>query len=224
MLSPRGRLVARYAMCAATMPDRAVSPLDAVRALGPAIRDAADRIERDRRLPRELVDALSTAGIFRLLVPRAFGGLEAEPVTMLAVLEEVARADGSAGWCAMIGATSAVLSAYLPEDVARAIHGQGRPTGGVFAPLGRAVADGDAFRVTGRWPFASGCEHCDWLMAGALVVDDGRPRLLPNGQPDARLFFLPAHEVRIDDTWNVAGLRGTGSHDIVVEDRVVPAT
>jgi indole-3-acetate monooxygenase len=190
--------------------------LDAARALGPSIRAAADAIEAERRVPLPLVDAMTAAGVFRLCIPRALGGLEAEPATMLAVLEELASADGSAGWIAMIGATSAIVSAYLPDDVARLIYADGRPTGGVFAPHGRAVAAGDGYRVSGRWPFASGCQHCAWLMAGAVIVREGRP-------PDARLFFLPAADVRIEDTWHVAGLRGTGSHDIVVDDRPVRA-
>src|SRR5207237_2491785 len=95
--------------------------------------------------------------------------------------------------------------------------------GGACAPLGRAtvVAAGD--RVPGRWRFASGCEHCAWLMGGSVVLDGGQPRLLPSGMPDNRLMLFPAAQVRIIDTWDVAGLRGTGSHDIAVEDRFVPA-
>src|SRR5262249_59367240 len=92
--------------------------LDAVLALAPDIRTQADRIEQDRRLPVELVRALVRAGVFRLCVPRALGGLEAEPATVLEVLEQVARADGSTGWCAMIGATSGLPSRYLPRDEA----------------------------------------------------------------------------------------------------------
>src|SRR3954469_19627298 len=98
-------------MSGAPMRPPDASPLDAARALGPSIRAAADQIERDRRLPPPLVDALAAAGVFRLLVPRALGGLEVEPAMMIDVVEEIARANGSAGWCAMIGATSAVLSA-----------------------------------------------------------------------------------------------------------------
>jgi len=191
--------------------------LDAVLALAPDIRTQADRIEQDRRLPVELVRALVRAGVFRLCVPRALGGLEAEPATVLEVLEQVARADGSTGWCAMIGATSGLTSGYLPGEEARLIYGASPDvvTGGVFAPTGSAVRDGDAYRVTGRWRFASGCQHCDWLMGGCVVQDGGSPR--------ARLVFFPARDVEIIDTWTVSGLRGTGSHDMAVRELHVPA-
>src|SRR5438067_10462722 len=202
------------------------SPLDAARALGPEIRAAAGRIEHDRRLPLDLVRALTDAGVFRMCVPRSCAGGEADPATMIRVLETIAGADGSAGWSAMIGATSGVAAAYLPIDAAREIYGERQDvvTGGVFAPSGRANAVDGGYRVTGRWPFASGCEHCAWLMGGSVVVENGAPRLLPSGMPDSRLMLFPATEARIIDTWTVSGLRGTGSHDIAVDDVVVPAT
>jgi alkylation response protein AidB-like acyl-CoA dehydrogenase len=190
--------------------------IEAVRELLPRIRAAADAIEAGRRLPIELVHALADAGVFRLCVPRAVGGSEAHPAVLVDVLETIATADGSAGWCAMIGATSAIVSGYLSEPVAREIYGDPHAvTGGVYVPRGTAVPEGSAFRVSGRWPFASGGEHCAWLMGGCLVRDGGPPR--------ARLFLLPASDVRIIDTWNVAGLRGTGSHDMAVDGVLVPA-
>lgn len=182
----------------------------------PAVRAAAERAERERRLPPELARAMARAGVFRLGVPRAYGGREAPVSTLLAVLEAIAHADGAAGWCAMIGLTSAVVSAYLPEAEARAIWGAHPDvvTGGVFAPTGTGADDGTDWRVTGRWRFASGCQHCDWLMGGILVAVDGRPQ--------ARLALFPATDARILDTWDTAGLRGTGSHDIAVDDLRVP--
>jgi alkylation response protein AidB-like acyl-CoA dehydrogenase len=191
--------------------------IDAVVPILPRIRAAADAIEAGRRLPLELVHALADAGVFRMCVPRALGGLEVHPSVLVSVLETIAAADGSTGWCAMIGATSGVVSAYLPEAAAREIYGADprTVTGGVFAPRGMAVPDGEGYLVSGRWPFASGGEHCAWLMGGCLVRDGG---LL-----QARMMIFPAAEVRIVDTWTVAGLRGTGSHDMVVEDVFVRA-
>lgn len=193
--------------------------LDAVRALAPDIRAQADGIERERRLPAVLVRALARAGVFRLCVPRALGGEEAEPATLLAVLEELASADASTGWCAMIGATSGLVSAYLPDADARAIYGASREviTGGVFAPTGSAVREDGSYRVTGRWRFASGCQHCDWLMGGCVVRADGRA-------PEARMVLFPAADAEILDTWTVSGLRGTGSHDIAVRELQVPVS
>ncbi len=114
-----------------------------------------------------------------------------------------------------IGATSGLVGGYLPAPAAQRIFGApGAVAGGVFAPCGQAVADADGFLVNGRWPFASGCQHCDWLMGGSTVSDGDDVRRLPNGMPDVRLMLAPASEVLIHDTWEVSGLRGTGSHDI----------
>ena len=110
------------------------------------------------------------------------------------------------------------MSAYLPESEARAIYGASPDviTGGVFAPTASARSATAQYRVSGRWRFASGCEHCDWLMGGCVVRDDGPPR--------ARMVLFPAADAEIIDTWTVSGLRGTGSHDIAVRDLLVPAT
>ena len=198
--------------------------LAAAHDLAPRIREYADEIERARRLPAALVADLARAGFFRMCVPRRFGGEQVDAATMIRVIEAIAEADGAAGWCVMIAATSGVLSAYLPERAAHAVYGTAPQvvTGGVFAPLGKAVAVPGGYRVTGRWAFASGCEHCDWLMGGSVVFADGTPQLLANGLPNSRLMLFPASDAQIIDTWNVSGLRGTGSHDIAVTDLFVP--
>jgi alkylation response protein AidB-like acyl-CoA dehydrogenase len=202
----------------------ASAAIAAARALAPEARRRAAEAERDRRLPPELLTAFARAGLFRLCVPRTLGGLEAEPAVLTDAVELIARADGSAGWCVMIGATSGLVSGWLPEDAARAVYGQDPNviTGGVFAPGGRSVPVEGGYRVTGRWPYASGCEHCRWLMGGTLVHEDGGPRLSPAGTPDVRLMVLPSADIEIHDTWWAAGLRATGSHDIEARDRFVP--
>jgi alkylation response protein AidB-like acyl-CoA dehydrogenase len=202
----------------------AASPLAAVTALAPAIRERADETERNRRVPPDLVGALAHAGAFRMCVPRALGGGEVDVATLLDVIETVARADGSTGWIVMIGATSGLISGYLDSDVARAIYGPPDTiTGGVFAPRGEAVAVEGGYRARGRWAFGSGSEHCAWLLGGCTVIDGGKPRLLGRGIPDSRMMLFPASDVRIVDTWTVSGLRGTGSHDLEVADVFVPA-
>jgi alkylation response protein AidB-like acyl-CoA dehydrogenase len=192
------------------------------RAAAEEIAPLAARIEAERRLPPAAVDALVRAGVFKLLVPRAYGGAQERPATLLAVIEQIARADGSAGWCAMIGATSGLMSVHLDDDVAREVYGPDDAiTCGVFAPMGRAVPTGDGYRVTGRWPFASGCEHSRWRMGGTIVASDP-PELLPSGAPDVRSVLFRADETRVIDTWDTSGLRGTGSHDIEAAAVVVP--
>lgn len=191
--------------------------LHAARTLAPRISALAEETERGRRLPAELVSAFAEAGFFAMCVPKDLGGPELHPAEIVEVLETLAAADGAAGWCAMIAATTSVLAAYLPDADARTIYGTpGVATGGAYAPQGRGTPAPGGWRVTGRWAFASGCEHCAWLTGGTVVEGAG-------GQPEARLMLFPRGEVEIVDTWNVSGLRGTGSHDIAVKDVFVPA-
>ncbi len=194
------------------------------RAASEVIAPLAVQIEQGRRLPPPAVAALVGAGVFKLLVPRTFGGSDAHPATMVAVIEEIARADGSSAWCTMVGATSGLMSRHLDEGIAREVYGpDDAVTCGVFAPMGRAVAAPGGYRVSGRWPFASGCEHSKWRMGGTIVMGDSGPaELLPNGAPDVRSMLFRADETRIHDTWDTSGLRGTGSHDIEVTDVFVP--
>jgi len=186
------------------------------RAAAEVIAPLAPRIEKERRLPDEAVRALVDARVFKHCVPRALGGEDAHAATTLAMIETIARADGSAGWCAMIGSTSALISRFLDETTAREVFGPADAIAcGVFAPMGRAtpVDDGKAYRVSGRWPFASGCEHSGWRMGGAVIGDDFT---------NVKSFLFRADETRIIDTWDTSGLRGTGSHDLEVTDVVVP--
>jgi indole-3-acetate monooxygenase len=176
----------------------------------------AAQAERERRLPGELVAEMADAGVFRMCVPRAAGGLEEHPIVLVETVEALARGDGAAGWCAAINATSGLLAGYIPEHAAREVYAEPRAiAGGVFAPIGRATPVEGGFSVSGRWPFASGCTHCDWLMGGCLVEGEDPP--VP------RLMLAHADEVQIHDTWDSMGLRGTASHDIEMRDVFVPA-
>jgi alkylation response protein AidB-like acyl-CoA dehydrogenase len=186
-------------------------------------RERAPEGERERKLSGDLVEAMIDAGFFRLCVPSSVGGGEADPATLVAVCEELARGDAAAGWCIAVMATAGMPAAYIPEEVAREVYGDSRSVvGGVFAPRGRAVADGERYRVNGRWPFSSGVDHCTWVMGGCVVEEDGAPRMLEGGRPDVELTLFPREDVQVIDTWNVSGLRATGSHDIAVEDLSVP--
>jgi alkylation response protein AidB-like acyl-CoA dehydrogenase len=147
--------------------------------------------------------------------PRALGGHEFDPATIVEVLEELSRADGSAGWTIMIGNATAFL-AWLEPAIALALLG-GRTdliTAGVFAPMGRLTPDAGGFQLDGTWSFASGCLHADLFFGGAFVMDGQAPRMLPERGPDWRLSFYPAGEGSVIENWDVIGLTGTGSHDI----------
>jgi alkylation response protein AidB-like acyl-CoA dehydrogenase len=194
------------------------------RAIATLAAEYAGEAERARRLSGPVVDAMIEAGFFRLCVPRSVGGGEADAAVVIAVCEELARGDAAAGWCIAVMSTAGMVAAYIPEDAAREIYGPPRSVaGGVFAPRGRAVPEGDGYRISGRWPFSSGVDHCDWLLGGCIVERDGKPELLEGGRPDVRLCLFPASEAEVIDTWSVSGLRGTGSHDIAMQDALVPA-
>jgi alkylation response protein AidB-like acyl-CoA dehydrogenase len=195
----------------------------AARALAPSIRMRSDEIERGRTLPPDLASDLARAGLFRTLLPRRLGGLECPPHEALATMEAIGEADASTGWCTMIGATAGMSAAWLDPEVARTIHaGPEVVTGGVFAPVGRAVVDGDDYVVDGRWPWFSGHAHCAWLSGGCVVVEDGAARTLPGGAPDARMVFFPAVAGTRLDGWHVSGLCGTGSGAVEVRGLRVP--
>jgi indole-3-acetate monooxygenase len=190
----------------------------AARALAPEITQCADDAEALGTLPPHLVERLRAAGIFRALQPRALGGLEVAPTEFIEMIEELARADGSTGWIAAIGAGAPAFTAWLETAVATELFGSDADflAATVFAPTGRAVPDGGGrFAVDGRWPFASGCRHAEWMLAGIFVFDGETPRMIPGQGPDWRLAFFPRANAEIIDNWDVLGLRATGSNDIV---------
>jgi alkylation response protein AidB-like acyl-CoA dehydrogenase len=201
------------------------APLDIARALAPRIRERADEIEAARQLPHDLVMEIANAGLFKVAISEAEGGLGADILTTLSVIEEVARANGSTGWCVAMGINTFRQSAQFEPDVRRKLF-HNDPIGvsaGSANPRGRAVAVPGGYRVTGHWFFASGCMHSSLLHGACKVFDGDTPRLRPHGDHDVRIaYFCPKSDARIIDTWNVSGMRGTGSHDIEVNDLFVP--
>jgi alkylation response protein AidB-like acyl-CoA dehydrogenase len=188
----------------------------------PAIRERREEIERDRRLPGDLVSALRDTGLFALEVPRALGGLEAAPTEILRAIDAISRADGSVGWCAALATANNGVAGFLSEAGAREIFADpGAPSAGVFAPTGAAVRVDGGMRVNGRWQFASGITHCDWVWAGCLVMEHGQPRMTPMG-PEIIYAVMPSKEIQIHDTWFVSGLSGTASNDVSASDVFVP--
>lgn len=198
-------------------------PLAAARAFVPEIRACADQIEQERRLPDSLVDALAAAGLFKLTVPQALGGSETPLHSVLDVIEEVSRADGSTGWTVLVANQDGIGGAYLPPRGAEKIFTDPRAyVAGVATPAGRAQAVEGGYRLTGRWRYASGCLHATWMFGISTVYDGDSPRLRPDGTSENRFFYMPVGECEIIDTWHVTGMRGTGSHDFAVTDVFVP--
>jgi alkylation response protein AidB-like acyl-CoA dehydrogenase len=188
--------------------------LAAVHELAPVIAARAGEVENARRVPPDLVDQLMDAGCFRLVLPTSHGGAGADLPFAMQVFETLARADASVGWTVMIGAGSWIEHACLPRAGFDSLYAEGPDaiTAGVFNPTGSAVATDTGFQVTGRWAFASGCEHARWLFGNCIEVVDGEPQL--------RTAVFEPDQVHIEDTWRVAGLRGTGSHHFTAEVEV----
>jgi indole-3-acetate monooxygenase len=194
--------------------------LAAVRDMAPGISARAAEIEVARELPVDLVRDLVNAGCFRMFVPRSHGGLEIDLPSALEIFETLARADGSSGWTAMIGAEAAMQLALLPRARFDALYSDSPDLicAHSFTPRGEAKVKAGGFEVTGRWPFASGCLHSKWLLGHCLVIENGRPRPGPLPDiPETRFVMFPAEQAQILDTWFVSGLRGTGSNDIAVD-------
>lgn len=197
------------------------------RELAPGVREYSAVIDSDRKLPAELVAQLRDAGLFHALLPKDIGGQEADPVTSGRIVEEIARVDGSAGWCLMIAAQGCGFGGFIPKEDALEIYGNGGIVAGTARPIGRAVATtdpADGFIVSGRWPFASGSSHATWFAAECIVYDGDDARLDDNGNEVSRMVFFPASETTIIDTWDTIGLRGTASNDFSTENTFVPAS
>src|SRR5437870_5700759 len=202
------------------------SPVDAAGKLVPLIRSCADQIDAARELPRSLFEALADAGMFHLAFPRSLGGAELDLPTYVEVIEEIGKADASTGWIVNQNSIFATYAARMPRDVARAIWVD-TPRAVVAntpAPSARAIVVPGGYRVTGRQGFSTGCRHASWVAAHAQVFDNGQPVIDPaTGQPEARYMLVPVAEAELLDTWNVRGMRGTGTHHFAVNDVFVPA-
>lgn len=197
--------------------------LDRVRSLAPIIADTADRAERERRLPPELVAELHGAGLFRLLLPRTFGGAEIDPPAFSRIIEAVAQLDASTAWCLCQANGCAMTAAYLNPAVADEIWGNDPNAVLAWGPgQGEAVVEGDGYRVNGDWSFASGGRHATWLGGHSAVLEaDGTPRRLADGSAVVRTMLFPAGESTMTDVWEVMGLLGTGSDNFAVRDITV---
>jgi alkylation response protein AidB-like acyl-CoA dehydrogenase len=197
--------------------------VEKARALEPEVAKWRDVGEAQRRLPAELFQVFNSEGFFRLTLPRALGGTQIEVATLAEIIEEVARQDGAVGWNVMICSLGGCLADYLSDAAVQEMFTPGDVWVGSFAPTGEAVPVQGGYRAKGRWSFGSGCQNATWLSGGFLVMDEGKPRLNPDGSPHVQLLFFPRSQAQILDTWDTAGLRGTGSHDYQVEDVFIPA-
>lgn len=207
------------------MPGRADAEdcLARVRRIAATIESEAEASERGLRLSPTLQAALHREGLFRLLLPRPFGGFETDPPTFFQVIEEVAKHDASTAWCLCQGNGCAMSAAFLDPEVAREVWGRNLEAVLAWGPgaKSQATVEGDGYRLTGRWAFVSGGRHATWLGGHASIVEaDGSPRRNADGEV-VRTLLLPASEATWIDAWDVIGLRGTGSDSYEVKDLFV---
>jgi alkylation response protein AidB-like acyl-CoA dehydrogenase len=192
--------------------------LEAVDGIAATLSESGPRSEELGTLAPAAVKALRESGMFRLKLANEMGGAEADPVTEMLVLENLAYHDFTSAWCTMVGATAiASLGTFLtPAGLAQVFKGDTIPTASIsFFPAGRGVREGNGYRVSGRWRFNSGIRHAEWVLGGTIIEGGDKPLVI--------FAAFPAKDVTLYDNWGgVVGLRGTGSVDFSVENYLLP--
>jgi len=192
--------------------------LDGVRDLLPTLRERADEAERLRVVPEASIKELEETGFFRLLQPKRYDGLESDPIDFYTAVRDIAGACGSTGWVSSVVGVHPWQVALFADEAQQAVWGDDTSTrlSSSYAPTGKAVQTEGGFTLSGKWSFSSGCDHCQWVLLGGLVFNT-------EGQVvDFRTFMVPRENYEIIDVWDMVGLRGTGSNDIVVDDVFIP--
>jgi alkylation response protein AidB-like acyl-CoA dehydrogenase len=195
--------------------------LDAAAPVCAAAQQHADETEAGHRLAAPVVEAFEASGLAAAWLPRAIGGTGASPRDVVETVEAIAMSDASTGWCAAIGIGSNFLAGLVPEHVARGLfHDPAKGGAGPFEPASLAAPSGDGVHIAGRWRYASNCQQAGVIAAGVIIPGpDGRPQVGPNGV-ELGLAFLSADDISIDECWNMDGLRGTGSHDVLADVQI----
>ncbi|WP_067133246.1 3-hydroxy-9,10-secoandrosta-1,3,5(10)-triene-9,17-dione monooxygenase oxygenase subunit [Microtetraspora malaysiensis] len=192
--------------------------LESVRTLLPSIAGRAPSTDENGRVPAESIRELVKAGVFRMLQPRRYGGAECDPVRFYEVVREISGVCGSTGWVAAVLGVHPWQLGLFAEAAQDDVWGADPDTlvASSYAPVGRLTPVEGGYELSGRWKFSSGCEHASWALIGGLIVGaEGRP-------VDFMTVLVPRADYRIEEVWDVIGLRGTASNDIVVERAFVP--
>ncbi len=189
-----------------------------IEALLPTLRERAQEAEDLRRIPEESMKALQETGFFRLLQPKQWGGHAADPVVFYDSVRKIASACGSTGWVAGIIGVHNWHLALFDQQAQQDVWGEDTDVriSSSYAPMGAGQAVDGGYIVRGSWAWSSGSDHATWAVLGGPVIKNGKP-------VDFGSFLIPRSDYRIDDVWNVVGLRGTGSNTVVVEDVFVPS-
>ena len=198
----------------------------AAAAMRPILRTYQQQIEQEQRLPPALVEQLRAAGFYQMVIPRSLGGLQVDPLTYLRVNELLAEGAGSVGWNITNNSIGQLVTLGLPDDGVHEIYAHGADTiiaGTAVQGGGQAVKVDGGYRVNGHWTFGSGCQESAWMLGSFQILEDGEPRRRPDG---ASLYwrgvFRRSDATVVPGSWDVAGLRGTGSFDWTVKDVFLP--
>lgn len=205
--------------------ERHASPeLTAVLAFHEEICERALEIEGAKRLPADLAQRLNAAGVFRMAIPKVYGGQERTLAQLMCANEALAYADGSVGWCAMIYGTMGLMAGLVPPEWAKEIFGAHKMSlsCGSTIPNGRGELVNGGIRISGRWPWGSGAHNCDWIAGATLIMEDGKPSQTPTGEPRIYMPYFSRDQVTLIDNWDPSGLIGSGSGDFEVKDAFVP--
>jgi alkylation response protein AidB-like acyl-CoA dehydrogenase len=200
--------------------------VQAAAALRSVISGYREELERAQRLPKALVEQFHAAGFYRLVRPRELGGLQADPLTYLRVVELLAEGAGSVGWNLCNNNIAQLVTLGLPNEGIQEIFGHRGDVaiaGTAVQGGGRAVPVAGGYRVTGRWPFGTGCQESGWMLGSFQILDGDRPRRSPDGASVYwRGVFLRSEAQIVEGSWDVSGLRATGSFDWTVDDVFLP--
>jgi len=200
-----------------SLAERVAPYLEKVAAVAPIAGATADWSEANSRPADEFVDALRKAGLFRLLGPQEMGGAALSPWELGPIIEAMARVDGSAGWTLALG--QGLLGQLVKPEIFRELFSDPNLSmaGSLNPAHVRAIKAKGGYRYSGRGTYVSGCTHASWMMAAGVVVEDGAVKIA-DGAPVIRAGVLPMKDCVIRETWNVLGMRGTGSHDVEFDD------
>lgn len=196
-------------------------PIALAESLVDLVRSEADAVNEASTMTETLVSAFHESGLFKLMVPKAFGGFEADVPTISAVCEIISHADGSVGWAFTQNIIVMSYTAYLSPK-----HGKNlsemRAAAGMFAPIGTANRQSDgSYQVAGQYQFGSGSGHADYMGGGAIVMENGEMVMKDNGLPEMVAYIVPKDKVNMKGNWDVMGLRGTGSYDFDVPEQMI---
>jgi alkylation response protein AidB-like acyl-CoA dehydrogenase len=193
------------------------------RDLGPVISQNIDEEENNGRLSQPVVNALKSAGLYKMLLPNSLGGFENDPPSTAKAVEEIASFNTAAGWSLMVANTSAWWCRYLNEKAIEEIYKKGSDVfvaGAIHPPMQAVRAEG-GFRITGRCPLSSNVHEAEHLFVSAMVFEEGKPKIV-NGMPEVLGICLGRTDCEIIDTWKTIGMKATDSNDIAVKDAFVP--